>query len=160
MENRSKERMAMGRLMRVNRLHRSTIEKLFKELGVHRSQHMMLVYLESTEPTPSQKQIAEHFDVTAAAVAMSLKKMEKNGLIERSASFHDNRVNIINVSEKGKDVLKRTRALFNEMDNAAFDGMSDEEMDTLIEMLERVTQNLMKKGAVDDCHGKCGAQKK
>ncbi len=147
-ENRPRE--TMGRLMKVNRLHRSVVEKRFKELGVHRTQHMMLVYISKSESPPSQKQLAEHFDVTPAAIAMSLKKMEKNGLIERTASKGDNRVNVVQLSEKGKSVLDQTRELFKVMDETAIQGISCEEFEILNSALDRMTVNLMGLGAVDD----------
>ncbi len=147
-ENRPRE--TMGRLMRVNRLHRSMVEKRFKELGVHRAQHMMLVFIAKSEAPPSQKQLAEHFDVTPAATAMSLKKMEKNGLIERMVSEADNRVNIIKLSKKGSEVLEQTRELFKTMDAVALEGISEQELDVMKSVLDRMTDNLIKLGAVDE----------
>ncbi len=155
----NREKMTMGRLMRVNRMHRSVVEKRFKELGVHRSQHMMLIYLANSPTAPSQKQIAEHFNVTPAAIAMSMKKMEKNGLIERQAAPFDNRVNIIKVSEKGANVLEETRAMFNSMDEAAFNGVSDQEMEQLFATLDKIVENLRSVGG-DDCNFCSGKRKK
>jgi len=57
--------------MRVNRLHRSLVEKTMREAGLHRSQHLMLIYLKNCKEAPSQKEIAASFDVTPAAVAMA-----------------------------------------------------------------------------------------
>ncbi len=147
-ENRPRE--TMGRLIRVNRLHRSVVEKKFKELGVHRTQHMLLIYIEKSDTPPSQKQIAQHFDVTPAAVAMSLKKMEKNGLIERTVSEYDSRVNVVKLSKKGINVLEQTRELFKTMDAAAIQGISDNDLETLGAALEKMTLNLMGLGAVDE----------
>ena len=98
---------AISTILRVMRLHRSVVEKRVGELGIHRTQYMLLNYLSNSEGAPSQKQIAQSFDVTPAAIATSLKKMEKNGLIERKSDEADNRVKVITVSEKGRELLEK-----------------------------------------------------
>ena len=44
---------------------------------------MILMYLTRCTTTPSQKDIAKHFEISAAAVAVSLKKLEAGGYIKR-----------------------------------------------------------------------------
>ncbi len=149
-----KYREAVGKMLRVTRLHKSVIEKRISELGLHRTQHMLLNYLMRSDGAPSQKQIAESFNVTPAAIAMSLKKMEKNGLIERRSSETDNRVNVITVSEKGKELLERTRMIFTQIDEAMFDGVTDEDYDEMKRIFGIMTDNLLNIGAVDE--PKCG----
>ena len=64
-------------------LHRRSIEKWATDAGMHRSQHRMLMYLNKCENTPAQKDLANHFDISPAAVAVTLKKLESDGYIER-----------------------------------------------------------------------------
>lgn len=153
-----KYKEAISGILRVMRLHRSVIEKRVGELGLHRTQHMLLNYLSNSDGAPSQKQIAERFDVTPAAIATSLKKMEKNGLIERKSSEADNRVKVITVSEKGRELLEKTRMIFKQIDDAMFDGVSESEHSEMKRIFAIMTDNLLNIGAVDE--PKCGFCKK
>lgn len=153
-----KYKEAISGILRVMRLHRSVIEKRVGELGLHRTQHMLLNYLSHSDGAPSQKQIAERFDVTPAAIATSLKKMEKNGLIERKSSEADNRVKVITVSEKGRELLEKTRMIFKQIDDAMFDGVSESEHSEMKRIFAIMTDNLLNIGAVDE--PKCGFCKK
>ena len=64
-------------------MHRRAIEQWATDAGMHRSQHRMLMYLTRCKGTPSQKDLAKHFDISPAAVAVTLKKLENDGYIER-----------------------------------------------------------------------------
>ena len=145
---------AISTILRVMRLHRSVVEKRVGELGIHRTQYMLLNYLSNSEGAPSQKQIAQSFDVTPAAIATSLKKMEKNGLIERKSDEADNRVKVITVSEKGRELLEKTRMLFNQINDAMFDGVTEAEYAEMKRVFMLMTDNLLNIGAVDE--PKCG----
>ena len=155
-----KTRETIGKMMRVNRLHRSAVEKRFRELDIHRSQYMLLVHLFNLNGSPSQKEIAAHFNVTPAAIAMSLKKMEKNGFIERTPAIFDNRVNVIKVSEKGKAVMEASHNIFREIDLATIEGITEEENDFLQRIFTKLIDNLIKLGAEDEVCGKMCAKRR
>ena len=140
----------VSKLMRVNRLHRSVIQTHTGDFQIQRSGHMMLLFIMNSPTPPSQKKIAEFFKITPAAVAMSLKKMEGYGLIERTVSDGDSRVNLITVSEKGRELLERTRQTFEAADKAMLDGIPDKELDKMSGILDKLINNLIRIGATDD----------
>lgn len=142
----------IGKMIRANRLHRSLIEKRNKEADIHRSQQLMLMYLAKCETAPSQKEIAAVFEVTPAAIAMSLKKMEQKGLIERIVSAEDSRVNHIVISEKGKQIMDSNRLHFEQTDLAMIEGVTEEEIAVISKVLDKFIDNLYTMGAVDECH--------
>ena len=63
-------------IMFINQIHRRKIEKLLDGTGLHRAQHRMLMTL-SDCPVTSQVELANILEVSAATVAVSLKKLEK-----------------------------------------------------------------------------------
>ncbi|MBO5746364.1 MAG: MarR family transcriptional regulator [Clostridia bacterium] len=131
---------------RTDRMHRRLFENhAVDTFGIHRSQHMTLMYI-SRHENASQKQIADEFKISAAAVAVTLKKLEAGGFIVRGIAKHDNRQNFINITEKGKRVVRETRRLFTAIDYAMFDGMSDEELEFLMVCSEKMYQNLVRAG--------------
>ena len=147
------EKQTIHRLMRVNRLHRSLVEKTMGEAGLHRSQHLMLIYLKNCTEAPSQKEIAASFDVTPAAVAMALNKLEEKEYIERFHVGDDKRTNYVRISEKGATVLEQTKTMCEEADKAMFKDIDVDEMEKLSALLDKMKDNLLSIGAEDICGG-------
>ena len=125
-------------------LHRRTIEAWATDAGMHRSQHRMLMYLNRCEVTPTQKDLAKHFDISPAAVAVTLKKLESDGYIERGKCGErtDSRFNEIRITERGRDAALQSRKYFQHVDSEAFKDFSDEELALLSSLLERMQENL------------------
>lgn len=125
-------------------MHRKTIGKYSTEIGLHHSQHRMLMHLANNEVIRSQKQLAEHFNVSPAAVATMLKKLETDGYIKRarSADGSDGRNNEIIITELGRSIATETEKYFRFIDGQAIKGFSDEEIDLLIGFLDRIRDNL------------------
>ncbi|MBO5199734.1 MAG: MarR family transcriptional regulator [Clostridia bacterium] len=139
-------------IMHINRLHCKAFEAKISEVGIHRSQHMILMYLCRCENTPSQKQIADHFEISPAAVAVSLKKLESGGYINRNCSESDGRYNEIQITDKGKCVVEYSRKSFENIDARAYLGISDDEKKILMSLLCRVEENLRELSGKDECN--------
>ena len=101
------------------------------------------MHLAKHEKLPSQKELAEYLDVTPAAVTCALKKIEKDGYVERTLG-QDNRYNELSITEKGKALVIETCHIFSEADASMFDGFTDEELDTYISCLEKLQGNIKK----------------
>lgn len=125
-------------------MHRRAIERWATDAGMHRSQHRMLMYLSKCDNIPSQKDLAEHFDISPAAVAVTLKKLEGDGYIERCKCSEraDSRFNEIRITEQGRQATMQSRKYFHHVDNEALKDFTDEELDTFISLLERMQENL------------------
>lgn len=127
---------------RNDRLHRRIFERqAVAAFGIHRSQHMILMYISRNEDA-SQRSIADEFEISPAAVATTLKKLESGGFIIRSASTSDSRKNQIQITKKGMAVISDTKTLFSAIDFAMFKGLSDSEMTVLTHCLEKMNENL------------------
>ena len=142
MANNENSQELIRKMMHINRMHRSIIEKKVSTLGLHRSQHMVLMYLARHSEGVSQKEIAEHFDISSAAVAVTLKKLETGGYIERSSAQDDNRKNNVSFTAKGKEIAEKSRKIFAEVDNIMTRTLSDEEEKTIINCFEKMKQCL------------------
>ncbi len=128
--------------MRVNRMHKCAIDNQVKSIGIHRTQHRILMHLARSEQlVPSQKELAEHLDITPAAVTGAIKSIEQDGYIVRTLG-QDNRFNEIKITEKGRAILQRTKELFTKIDDSMFAGFDDRELDTYISYLERIQENI------------------
>lgn len=127
--------------MCVGRLHRMVLERQLNRTGVYRSQHQLLMYI-ADNPNVSQKEIARYSHVSPATVAVSLKKLEHGGYIQRVVDEHDNRYNKICITEKGRAVVENSVRWFQRVEKSIFDGFSPEEMAAMQGYLNRMHQNL------------------
>lgn len=131
----------INRLIKINRGHKYLIDSQVAKIGIHRTQHRILMYLARSGNLPSQKQLAEIFDITPAAITGALQRMEKDGYIERKIGT-DNRFNEVTITEKGIEIVEKTKELFADVDNSLFDGFSDAELVNFSEYLTRIIKNL------------------
>ncbi len=142
--NDEKYRAIMGKLMAIMRDHKSTIDSYVNETKLHKSQHRLLMVLSRMEKNISQRDLAEILNITPAAVAVTLKKMEKMGLVQRMVSEQDNRYNQVVLTDKGKKIVKESRKIFQYVDEKMFAGFSEEELEVFEEYLNRIKENLIK----------------
>ncbi len=131
----------LGNLFReVDQFFKRAIGKKVSSTGVYRSQHRILMML-SEHPDCSQTELADELDISSAAVAVTLKKLEKAGYISRQCSAEDNRMNHVVMTDKGKRIIDISHSYFQEVENALFVGFSEEEMALLEKFFLRIIQN-------------------
>lgn len=124
-----------------NQMHRRLIEKKLEGTGIHRAQHRLLMSLADNQFV-SQVDLARHLEVTPATIAVSLKSMEKDGLICRKVKGEDNRANFVELTEKGKRIVEDSREYFDSVDEQMYQGFSQEERKELSNYLDRVYDNM------------------
>lgn len=119
---------------------RRAIDKKVAGTGVYRSQHRILMML-GEHPDCSQTELAETLDISSAAVAVTLKKMERAGYISRQCNAEDNRMNHVVMTEKGKRTIDISLSYFQEIEDALLKGFSEDEMALLEEFFLRIIKN-------------------
>jgi len=85
------------------------------------TQHRILAMLNHHKEAMSQKEIAKIMGVTTSTMATTLKKMEADGLVERSMDEQDNRINNIRSTAKGKKVMEYGFSIMEAIDKARAD---------------------------------------
>ena len=126
----------------IGRMQHRIIEARVRSLGIHPSQHFLLMRLSDMGRFPSQAQIAEELDISPASVARTLKQLEAGGYIERCGSDVDGRRNEIAISAKGEEMVRRSREIFGRLEAASYAGFAPEELDALEALLKREMDNL------------------
>jgi len=141
----------------IGRLHRSIFEKNISSLGIHHSQHCLLLYIAKRGEVDSQKEIAEKFGITPAAVARTLKGLEADGYIERVSFESDGRLNKIIITEKGKNIVNKSHILFKETDHTVFEDFSNDDLAIFNSYLDKMQSRLLEKyneGCVNEANEK------
>ena len=136
----SKQHQIVNLFRRSDQVIRRSVECKVKDTGLHRSQHRILMIL-GRHPDCSQTVLAEKLEVSPAAVAVALKKLEKAGYIARACDDKDNRMNHVVVTPKGLEAIRISCIHFQEVENALLKGFSDEELDAAERFLRRFIQN-------------------
>ena len=158
---RTAEQQTVRLLMLTDRLHRAAIEAQVEKLGIHRSQHFVLMSLSHRNGELTQTEIANMLDISPAAVTVTLKKLEKAGLIERQTPEQDARTKIIRLTEEGKKTVEKTHELFLEVDDTMCGGLTEKELDALCVSLSRMAENLKAAGHKDPyCKNGAGEEEK
>ena len=142
--NYEKYRSIMSKVMSIMRDHKKMIDLYVGETKLHKSQHKMLMILSHMVKNVSQRDLAERLNITPAAVAVTLKKLEKEGLVERTVAEKDNRYNEVVLTDKGKKIVKESRKVFQVADEKMFRGFSEEELDVLESYMIRIKENINK----------------
>lgn len=132
----------MQKMIRITRLHRSVFEKNISKLGIHHSQHQLLMYISKHGEVSSQKEIAEKFGITPAAVARTLKALECEGMIEKRSTEDDSRFNKIVITQKGKEIIDKTKEIFIETDAELFEDFSVDDIYALNNYLDKINSKL------------------
>ncbi len=122
-------------------IHRCQITKSASKVGLYFGQPSVLRYITEHDGC-TQKEVAEAMHISPASAATSLKRIEKAGLITRTADEDDCRKNHLSVTEKGSQALAQFVKICETTDREMFKGFTDEEMDTLHNLLTRLHDNL------------------
>lgn len=135
------EHKTVEQFIMTSKAHRQFLERKLNKTGIYRSQHQILMCI-ARNPNISQKELAGIYNVSTAAVTVSLKKLEKNGLIVRMVNESDNRYNTISLTERGHEIVESNFAFFVQTEEKMFSDFSLEEIAQFTEYLRRIRKNL------------------
>lgn len=126
----------------VNRMHHRAFDKQVDSFGISHVQHRILMFLYRTQTAPSQRTVAEEFEISPAAVAVLLKKLEQDGYIVRTASPEDNRYHRVVITEKGVQLAERTQDQFAGTDRIMFEDLTEQEKEVFANCLKKMHASL------------------
>jgi len=142
MEN-SKAKIILQKIMRVERVHRSFLNECVSEYNINMSQHALLKFLILSCETPTQKQVSDMFEISPAAVAVMMKKLEKMKLIERIINESDVRKKYVSITQKGRDVMANNKKFFDYIDNEMLKDIDAEDLKVFSKVLNKITDNIL-----------------
>lgn len=111
------------------------------EYGLYAGQPRILHLIEQF-PASTQNQIAKMMRVSPSSISMSIKRLEKQALVERRTPDNDQRRNELFLTEAGADVLEKSRTALFDTHQYLVKGFDEEEKRMLRDLLLRTMQNL------------------
>lgn len=131
-----------------NQAHRAAVQAELNAAGLGEVGHPMLVsILQSAGEDPEgqcqdQRELAGLLHVSPAAVANSLKCLERDGYIRREPWERDARRNRVLLTPKGAAAVEVCREVFRRVSARMMDGFSQEELAQLAQFQRRMLDNL------------------
>jgi len=131
-----------------SRMHHDCLRQTFNKQGfAELSNPKVLFFLRHMEGQPmSQKEIADHLGVAPATIAISLKRMEKVGLVQKSADASDLRRNCVTLTEKGKILTEQCENADDAAIAPIIKGFTQQEIDLMCAFYRRMIQNMEELG--------------
>ena len=130
--------MRFGRLIR---MYYSRIQSQLAEVGLYRGQPPILMLLYKNDGM-SQKEMARALNLSPATMTVTLKRMEKAGLVLREMDEHDQRILRVHLSEKGREVCETGESRIGVVTAELLEGFTLEEQQQLNEYLGRIARNM------------------
>ena len=128
-------------LAQVCKLHRQRADNLLNTIGLHVGQEMFVTELWRKDGIP-QTELAEQLSLQPATVTNSLRRIEREDIVERHDDSDDQRVSRVYLTGKGRGLEGPVEEKWGQLESEAFAGFSLEERVLLRRLLLQVYQNL------------------
>jgi DNA-binding MarR family transcriptional regulator len=112
-----------------------------RELGFATAQLPVLTALKDGARR-SQTELAQWAKVEQPTMAQLLARMERDGIIRREPDPGDRRSSLVSLTEEAISRLPAGRAILEQGNRDATRGLTEEEVDTLLDLLRRVLANV------------------
>lgn len=139
MEDKKKE--LIRQIVFLNTCERYIVDRLLEDGGVHFGQPPILGFLHEN-PNATQKDIADSLHISPASVAVSVKRMEKAGIISRETDKDDARRNNLSLTKKGTELNEFAIQTFDLVNNAKLSSLSDDELSLMLSITKKMGKNL------------------
>lgn len=130
-----------GAMRRLELLRKIRVRAAIAGAGLHAGQPMLLEFI-GRHPGCAQRECAEELDVTAASAAVSLKRLEKAGLVRRQPDPQDARCNRLYVTAEGERRIELSRSAMDALDSEMFSGIDPKELEKFKALCEKMFDNL------------------
>lgn len=124
----------------IYRHNRIYMDNQLEDINLHSGQYTYLLYLYHHDGQ-KQDDIVKTLKIDKAGTTRALKKLEKTGYIFRRPDENDRRGNLVYLTEKAWQVQPLLLNYYTNWLNLALEGFSEEELDTLYHLLNRLAIN-------------------
>ncbi|HEY8423782.1 MAG TPA: MarR family transcriptional regulator [Clostridia bacterium] len=91
-----------------------------------------------------QTKIQNNFRLRRSTITSVLQTLEKKGMIVRKTDETDQRKKVVIMTDQAKDIIERIEQDAKKSDDMLLSIFSDEEYNSLVDMLDRICENLVK----------------
>lgn len=120
---------------------RILFQKVASDAGLYLGQLPIMEYVIKHSGC-SQVEIADTLQLSPASVAISTKRLQKAGMIDKEIDNADLRSKKLTVTNKGNRMAENCRELFDSIDRRLFASFSESELVQLKDYLDRLIANI------------------
>lgn len=125
-----------------NRLD-TILERAFNKFGVTTKQWFLSIVIDRLfEQPPTLKQAARAMGSSHQNVKQLALKLSDKGLLNLEKDTHDIRATRLRLTEEGQELWDKVRTQRDELNEKLFDGINDEELKTVRNVMEKLLSNI------------------
>ncbi len=128
-------------LARACKLHRQRADVLLNEIGLHVGQEMILGALWDNEGI-TQTELADLLLIQPATVTNALKRLEREGYVDRRDDPDDQRISRVFSTDEGRNLKEAIQEKWGQLEKESFRGLTAEEGVLLRRLLLQVYESL------------------
>jgi len=121
---------------------REELDRRLRPLGLTRVQWQALLWLSRAGGTLVQREMSGYLDIGAPATVALVDRMERDGLVTRSAVPDDRRRNAVVLTPKARRLLATIETAAGKLRREVMSGLTREEVDTLFTLLGKAKQRI------------------
>jgi DNA-binding MarR family transcriptional regulator len=128
-------------LAEVVRLQFRVYNRRFRATGLNQSQVSALIHLDRVEAL-SQTDLADRLGIRKAATGTLIEGLEGKGLVERARSRTDRRLQLVSITDAGRNLVGEIDAMAEDLGTRYRQGTTRSERTQLVSILQRLRENL------------------
>jgi DNA-binding MarR family transcriptional regulator len=141
--------LAMGSLLRLHQIMTAQVERVLKDFGLTLTGYLVLATVQLSEDgSRLLSRIATHMMVHATTVALTVDKLEKQGLLLRQPHATDRRATRVQITPEGGALVKAASAALEKV-GFGMPGLTDTQADQLVAVLAPIRYAA---GDIDSTH--------
>ena len=121
--------------------HRARAGALLATLGLHPGQEVILQQLDARGPR-TQAQLAAGAACEPPSIPLMVQKLEAAGLISRRPSPNDGRSIVVELTDRGGEVMPKLRQLWQDLAEQSVAGLASTPVDRLLDALADLANSL------------------
>ena len=119
------------------------VGKKLDEIGMRASyRHVMKPLMENNGLT--QLELVNITKLKAPTISITLRNMERDGIVRREKNDNDRRETHVFITDKGREMHPKILEAFNDAEKIMLSGISENELKTLGDILAKMENNLNK----------------
>lgn len=128
-------------VIRLGNRYTQLMEKQLKQDGINITSWRVALILHENGKI-SMTDIATHAVGRLPTITKTVYRMEEQGLVRVSTNQNDGRVTMVEITEQGKELVKKLIIRTDEIISRAYKGMKESEINRLNSLLKIVFENL------------------
>lgn len=126
----------------ISRRWRARLDERLRHTGLTQARWLALLELWKNPPALTQRELAERVGVEGPTLVRQLDELQRQGLIERCPVEGDRRANNVRLTPSAQPLIDELMAIADELRAELLQGVSDDELAQVLDVLRRVSARL------------------